>query len=61
MKPVATVTVILLLFISLAQLVRFVLQVEVVANDDHVPVWASAVACVVFAALETLLRCESRR
>ena len=61
MRPVATITVILSPFISLAQLVRFVLQVEIVANGVQVPIWVSAVVCVVFAAFAILLWSESKR
>jgi hypothetical protein len=61
MKPMARVVVIFLAFVAVAQFVRLVLQVEVVAGGVRIPLWASAVACVVAGGLAILLWHESRR
>ncbi len=61
MKPVALITTIFLALVALAQLVRLVLQVEVVAGGVRVPLWASAVACVVTGGLAILLWREGHR
>jgi hypothetical protein len=61
MKPAALVTTIFLSLVSLAQLLRFVLRVEVVAGGMVVPLWWSAVACVFTGTLAFLLWRESRR
>jgi len=61
MKPVARIVVIFLALVALAQFVRLVLQVEVVAGGVRIPLWASAVACVVTGALAILLWREGHR
>jgi hypothetical protein len=61
MKLVALITTIFLALVALAQLVRLVLQVEVVAGGVRVPLWASAVACVVTGGLAILLWREGHR
>jgi hypothetical protein len=54
-KPVTAVVAALLLLIAVAQLLRAVFQVKVVANGVVIPLWPSIVACIVFAALAYLL------
>ncbi len=52
------------LFLSLvavAQFLRLALQVEVVSGGVRVPLWASAVACVVTGGLAILLWREGHR
>ena len=61
MKPVARIVVIFLALVALAQFVRLVLQVEVVAGGVRIPLWASAVACVVTGGLAILLWREGHR
>ena len=61
MKPVAWITTIFLALVALAQFLRLVLQVEVTAGGVRIPLWASAVACVVTGGLAFLLWRESRR
>jgi hypothetical protein len=46
---------------ALAQFLRLLFQVEVVAAGVRVPLWASALACVVTGWLAILLWRESRR
>jgi hypothetical protein len=61
MKPVARLTTIFLALVALAQLLRLVFQVEVIAGGVRIPLWASAVACVVIGGLAILLWRESTR
>ena len=61
MKPVAWITTIFLALVALAQFLRLVLQVDVVAGGVRIPLWASAVACVVTGGLAILLWRESTR
>lgn len=61
MKPVARLVTIFLTLVALAQLLRLVLQVEVVAGGVRIPLWASAVACMVTGGLAILFWRESQR
>ena len=61
MKPIVLLTTIFLALVSLAQFLRLVFQVEVVAGGVRIPLWASAVACVVTGGLAILLWCEGHR
>ena len=59
MRPVARIVTLFLALVALAQFLRLVLQVEVVAGGVRIPLWASAVACVVTGGLAILLWRES--
>ena len=59
MKPVARIVTIFLALVAVAQFLRLVFQVEVVAGGVRIPLWASAVACVVTGGLAILLWRES--
>lgn len=61
MKPSIIVAVIFLLFVSTAQLLRFLLQVKVTAGTVEIPVWASAIACVVTGGLAVWLWLENKK
>jgi hypothetical protein len=61
MKPVARIVTLFLVLVALAQFLRLVLQVEVVAGGVHIPLWLSALACVFTAGLAILLWRESKR
>jgi hypothetical protein len=61
MKPVARVTALFLALVALAQLLRLVFRVEVIAGGVTIPLWASAVASVFTGGLAILLWRESRR
>ena len=61
MKPIARLATIFLALVALAQFLRLVLQVEVLAGGVRIPLWASAVACVVTGGLAILLWRESTR
>lgn len=50
-RPASLVAAILLLLIAIAQLCRFFLKVNVIAGGVEVPLWPSAIAVVVLAAL----------
>ena len=61
MRPVARLTTLFLALVALAQFLRLLLQVEVVAGGVRIPLWASAAACVVTGGLAILLWRESTR
>lgn len=61
MKPIARITTVFLALVALAQFLRLVLRVEVIAGGVTVPLWASAVACMLTGGLAVLLWRESRR
>jgi hypothetical protein len=60
-KPAVCVTTIFLALVAIAQFLRLVLQVEVVAGGVRLPLWASAAACGVAGGLAFLLRRERQR
>ena len=60
-KPAALIVSVLLWLIAVAQFLRFILRVHIVANGIEIPVWISAVAAVVFACLGTWLWKERKR
>jgi len=61
MKPSIIVTVIFLLLISIAHLLRLLFQVKVTANAVQIPMWMSIPACIVTAGLAIWLWLESKR
>jgi flagellar biosynthesis protein FliR len=61
MKPVTTIVVILLIAISIAHLLRVVLQVNIVANGVNIPIWLSILGCIVPATLAFMLWRENRK
>jgi hypothetical protein len=60
-KPVACLVTIFLALVALAQFLRLLLRVEVIAGGVVIPLWLSAVASVVTGALAVLLWRESTR
>ena len=50
-RPASLVIGILLLFLACAQLCRYLFEVKIVAAGMEIPVWPSAIAAVVLAAL----------
>jgi hypothetical protein len=50
-RPASLVVGILLLILACAQICRFFLEIPVVAAGIEIPVWPSAVAAIVLAAL----------
>jgi hypothetical protein len=58
-KPATFATTILLFLIALGQLLRVAFHVKVIANGIAIPLWGSAIACVVAAILAVMLWRES--
>ena len=61
MKTFTTLTIVFLGLLALLQLIRVLLGWSVIVNGVEVPIWASAIACAVAAALALMLHRESRR
>jgi hypothetical protein len=61
MKPVATIVVIILVTISIAQLLRLIFQVEIIAAGFYIPVWLSIFGFIVPLVLALLLWRENKR
>jgi len=61
MKPSIIVTAIFLLLVSLVHLLRLIFQWKVTVNTAEIPLLASAVACIVTAALAAWLWQESKK
>jgi hypothetical protein len=61
MKPATTIVVIVLIMISIAQLLRLIFQVEIIAAGFHVPVWLSIFGFIVPLVLALLLWRENKR
>jgi hypothetical protein len=55
MKPATTIAVAFLFFVSIAQLVRFIFQVHIIAGGVTIPVWVSLPASIVFACLAVMV------
>lgn len=60
-KPITTLVIVLLVVISLAQLLRLVFQVEIIAAGLPVPVWLSIFGFIIPAVLALLLWRENRK
>lgn len=60
MKPVTLTAAILFSLIALMQLLRFILNWEVIVNGVIVPVWVSGVAFVIAAGIAVMLWREAR-
>lgn len=60
-RPFTRIAVVVFSLIAVLQLLRFILGWSVVINGVTVPLWASAVACVVAALLAVMVGRESRR
>ncbi|HLA26743.1 MAG TPA: hypothetical protein VJZ49_02490 [Syntrophales bacterium] len=61
MKPATLVATIFLALISVMQLIRFALQVQVTAGGVIVPTWLSAVASLFTGGLAIMLWLENRQ
>ena len=55
MKPVTTIVVLLLVAISIAHLLRLILQVDIVANGVNIPIWLSIFGFIAPAVLAFML------
>lgn len=60
-RPASLITAIFLLLLACAQLCRVILGVNVVAAGVEIPIWPSAVAAVVLAALAIWLLAERKK
>ena len=60
MKPFTRIAIVVLSFISLMQLTRFIQGWEVSINGVSVPIWISGLAFVVIGFLAVMLGLESR-
>jgi hypothetical protein len=60
-KPFSAIAAVVFVLVALAQLVRLVLSWPVVVNGIHIPLWASAIACLVAAVLGVMVWREAHR
>lgn len=61
MKPFTTISVVLLAFIGVLHLLRFILGWEATVNGLIIPVWLSAIAFVITVGLAIMVWQEARR
>lgn len=61
MKPFTNVAVVVLAFIAVMQLLRFLLGWEILVNGVHVPVWVSGIAFLVAGGLAVMVWRETHR
>lgn len=61
MKPFTAIASVVFALIALLQLLRFLQAWPVSINGLDVPVWASAISCVIFATLSVMVWRERRR
>ena len=61
MKPFAALATIVFSLVALLQLLRVLLQWDVSVNGIFIPLWASAIACLVAAALAFALWRDTRK
>jgi hypothetical protein len=60
MKPYTAAASIVFTLVAIAQLLRIVLGWTVIINGYTVPLWFSAVACLIAATLAVMVRREAR-
>jgi hypothetical protein len=60
MKPFTTVAIVVFTLVAIAQLLRVLLGWQVHVGEVLIPVWASALACLVAATLAIMLWREKR-
>ena len=61
MKSSTTIAAMFLLLVSIAHLLRLILQVKVTANTFEIPIWMSIPACIVTAVLAIWLFIENKK
>ena len=61
MKPAARLATTFLALVAIAHLLRLALRITVTAGGVSIPLWASALACIVTGGLAVLLWRESRQ
>jgi hypothetical protein len=60
-KPFSTLAAVIFALIALAQLLRLVLGWSVVVNGISIPLWPSAIACLVAGGLAAVVLREARQ
>jgi hypothetical protein len=61
MKPYTTAASIVLTLVAIAQLLRFALRWPVTIDGVDIPLWVSAIVCLIAATLAVMIRREARR
>jgi hypothetical protein len=61
MKPYTAAASIVFTLVAILQLLRFALGWTVIINGFSIPLWASAVACLIAATLAVMIRREARK
>jgi hypothetical protein len=61
MKPYTAAASIVFILVAILQLLRFALGWTIIINGYIVPLWFSAVACLVAATLAVMIRREARK
>ena len=61
MKPYTAAASVVFTLVAIAQLLRFALGWTVIVNGYQIPLWASAIACLVAATLAVMIRREARK
>ena len=61
MKPFSVIAALILGLVALVQLLRLIFGWSVVVNGFAIPLWASAVACLVAAGLAVMVWREARQ
>ena len=61
MKPYTAAASVVFTLVAIAQLLRFALGWTVLVNGFAIPLWASAVACIIAAILAVMIRREARQ
>lgn len=61
MKPYTAAASVVFTLVAIAHLLRVALGWTVLVNGIAIPLWASAAACVIAAALAVMIRREARR
>ena len=61
MKPAATVTVLLLILIAIAHILRLFYNMSVTVNAVTIPVWASVLGVIITGGLAIWLWLENRK
>ncbi len=61
MKPFSVIAAVILGLVALVQLLRLIFGWSVVVNGFAIPLWASAIACLVAAGLAVMVWREARQ
>lgn len=61
MKPFSSIAAVVFGLVALVQLLRLLLGWSVVVNGFSIPLWASAIACLVAAGLAAMVWREARQ